>query len=107
MQVSMDRMGVITYRTDATKKELNPTPTMIVSYLLLPTVDNSQTALAKVNIHLSESKLKQWRRLAAEEGSIEYTTEETARKPGGNCVSQCCKGVLARLHRAKLFKTML
>ncbi len=98
----MDRMGVIEYHKKSEKEDLNPTPTTIISYLLLPTMDDTQTALAKVNIHLSEAKVKQWRKLAEEKESIEYTTDSSENPKPRSCISQCYRGALLRLQRANL-----
>ena len=59
MPVCMDDVGVIRYNNNE-----QPSPRRIIDCLLMKSTDDTQTALANEDIHLSETKTIQWRMLA-------------------------------------------
>ena len=84
LPVSMDTVGVVHY--NGTNQ---PSPHRIMECLLLPCIDDTQTALANENIHVSETQTIQWRTVARE-NSIIITRNEQDLKPPTRRMHHAC-----------------
>ena len=87
----MDVVGIVHYNgTD------QPSPRRIMELLLLPCTDDTQTALANENIHVSETQAIQWRKIARED-SITITGNGQSPKPRAEksihhaCIARCAE----------------
>jgi len=81
LPVSMDTVGVVHY--NGTDK---PSPHRIIECLLLPHTDDTQTALANENIHVSETQTIQWRTVARENSIIITGNNQDQRRKHHACV---------------------
>ncbi len=93
----MGRLPEIKMTKEYTK---NISPEELLTYLRLPTTDDTQTAFAKKGLHISETTATRWRELA-NEGEVvlidaQYGNPPEEDVPRG-CVLPCCNWLCKKL----------
>ncbi len=87
--ICMHCIGTISYNNGNTQ----PSPKQIIGILLLPQLDDTQTALAIENIHLSETQTIQWRMIARDQRSNIVVVEQNSRQ-------SCMQPIISTVTRA-------